>query len=496
MTDDQLTKITKNLEPGYLSNQGYTVVYSTDGKGTKAFRYQPQDHKHSGELVPQALVSTILINDKEKQGESDVATCSLRNAQEDEGPLGGIEDVELANLISFFRNIDKLDVFRSTLAVIKNDNSFKDKNATDMFCGVSAETSNQHVELRESRQMRDKADVSKMVNWLQSHHPFNYSTNHPVSTGLVADDTVNCDEALLHASITATIKDSVVEINPNQLFHPLLCVVRDDDDLKKYLRNELAAKPPSLFDWTLMRRGTKSGSIDVLEEIAPPVNNFSVNTELTVDGGFLLHRFVWACPANVSKICLQYMTYVENHFGQNATMVFDGYESPSTKDEEHTKLSGVSDSERFLLALYGCGDERNLNNVRYRFYQRIGTKQSVTTTFDVATLPPTSAAAKQHLYRVYHQGNRLPEAEWGWISHAGQLKPIPTTKEPAPERVLNIISCNCKSGCDNRCGCRRNGLNCTNMCGYCAGHGCTNRMDYADLDIDDDVEPLADVLIK
>ncbi|CAG9764219.1 unnamed protein product [Ceutorhynchus assimilis] len=158
-----------------------------------------------------------------------------------------------------------------------------------MFCGVSAETSNQHVELRESR------------------------------------------------------------VNPKQLFHGLLCVVRDDDGLKEYLRYELAAKPPALFDGTLVRNGTKSGLIDALEEIAPPVNNFLVSTEYTVDGGFLLQRVAWARPANFSQICLHYVRYVKNHLGQKANVVFDDYESPSTKDEEHTKRNATGASTKILI---------------------------------------------------------------------------------------------------------------------------------------------------
>ncbi|CAG9765774.1 unnamed protein product [Ceutorhynchus assimilis] len=244
---------------------------------------------------------------------------------------------------------------------------------------------------------------------------------------------------------------------PQPTSYRLLCVVRDDEDLKEYLRYELL-QLPALFDRTLMRKGTKSGFINVLEEIVPPVKNFSVNAEFTVDDGFLLHRVVWARPANFSQICLQYVKYMKNHFGQNAIVVFDGYESPNIKDEEHTKRNARGASTEILI--------------------------------DDALSSTSQQGA--FLANVKNKGNRLPEAEWGLIAYAGQPKPIPTTKEP--ERILNIISCNCKSGCENRCGCRSNGLNCRNMCVYCAGHGCTNRLDYADLDIHDDVEPSADVL--
>lgn len=119
------------------------------------------------------------------------------------------------------------------------------------------------MELRESRQVRDKTDVSKLLNWLYSHNPFDGPTDLLISlsTGGITDNTVNCDEALSRGldsikSIegqrfnevhlkrqnkvttfasdykTTKIKDAVVEINPNQLFHRLLCAVCDDNDLE------------------------------------------------------------------------------------------------------------------------------------------------------------------------------------------------------------------------------------------------------------------------
>lgn len=108
---------------------------------------------------------------------------------------------------------------------------------------------------------------------------------------MFADDTVNCDEAKDHglasmksivslievhlkrkdkvrslASIAKTvkIKDTTVEINPNQLFHRLLCFVRSEEELAGYLKYELAARPPALFHCTLMRKGTKSALFKVL----------------------------------------------------------------------------------------------------------------------------------------------------------------------------------------------------------------------------------------
>ncbi|KYN17134.1 hypothetical protein ALC57_10589, partial [Trachymyrmex cornetzi] len=43
-----------------------------------------------------------------------------------------------------------------------------------------------------------------------------------------------------------------------------------------------------------------------------------------------------------------------------------------------------------------------------------------------------------------------------------------------PQELLKCISCNCESGCNNqRCGCRKHGLKCTNLCSNCH-ENCSN----------------------
>jgi hypothetical protein len=71
----------------------------------------------------------------------------------------------------------------------------------------------------------------------------------------------------------------------------------------------------------------------------------------------------------------------------------------------------------------------------------------------LAALPPTSASANEHSFRVYHQvqqwlGVELPPTKWGWELTDGQLQPLFTRQPPAPEKLLSLISCNCKSGCE------------------------------------------------
>lgn len=140
----------------------------------------------------------------------------------------------------------------------------------------------------------------------------------------------------------------------------------------------------------------------------------------------------------------------------------------------------ISNVEVFLLALYGApGTTKSLNMHRYHCFMKAVAKGPVHTQLQLASLPPTSATAKEHSLRVYHQvqhwlGNDLVPTKWGWKMMNGQLHPILTQKPPAPDNLLNLISCNCKTGCERGCGCKKAGIQCSLLCGYCRGGGCSN----------------------
>ncbi|GBN38027.1 hypothetical protein AVEN_264973-1 [Araneus ventricosus] len=94
-------------------------------------------------------------------------------------------------------------------------------------------------------------------------------------------------------------------------------------------------------------------------------------------------------------------------------------------------------------------------------------------------LPPTSAAAYQHLCRVYYQvqvwlGNELNPETWGWVLKDNSLVPIQTLLPPAPEKPLNTIFCNCKKGFNYNCGCKRVGLFSSQLYSNCQGNSYSN----------------------
>lgn len=47
----------------------------------------------------------------------------------------------------------------------------------------------------------------------------------------------------------------------------------------------------------------------------------------------------------------------------------------------------------------------------------------------------------------------------------GMMKPITTEVPPAPEAIIEMVRCQCKSDCSSqRCSCRSKNLRCTDLC--------------------------------
>ena len=92
-------------------------------------------------------------------------------------------------------------------------------------------------------------------------------------------------------------------------------------------------------------------------------------------------------------------------------------------------------------------------------------------------LPPTLGSLVQHIHRVHVQSRT-----WGQASHAmqvtldpighgyykttnGQIVPKTTNDPPAPEALVEMVRCQCKTNCTSqRCSCQRKNLPCTDMC--------------------------------
>lgn len=63
----------------------------------------------------------------------------------------------------------------------------------EQFCGVSFDTTEQHIDARTSRVSRDTNDVKKFLDWFTYHDSFPVVENvMPISTGVIGDEKINC----------------------------------------------------------------------------------------------------------------------------------------------------------------------------------------------------------------------------------------------------------------------------------------------------------------
>jgi hypothetical protein len=98
-------------------------------------------------------------------------------------------------------------------------------------------------------------------------------------------------------------------------------------------------------------------------------------------------------------------------------------------------------------------------------------------------LPPTERSAFLHVLRVHHQvvvwknlsNDDLDPCQWGWRLVTGSLEPVSTDLPPAPDSVLKMIKCQCKTGCTLALRlCHGNGHSRVSACTNCQGLTCAN----------------------
>ena len=157
--------------------------------------------------------------------------------------------------------------------------------------------------------------------------------------------------------------------------------------------------------------------------------------------------------------------------------------------------------EAFTCALYGSACVQSINQLRYALFSAKRGK------IESHQLPPCRDSLKNHARRANYQAlvwkrcleqfQTIPEPEdHGWSCHNGVLSMDWMNGLPAPESVLNLLSCECSRRCNKEsCPCIQNGLLCTDMCRlkdcdnrkYESNFGCNESDIESDEEEDDDV---------
>ncbi|GBM95649.1 hypothetical protein AVEN_78793-1 [Araneus ventricosus] len=238
----------------------------------------------------------------------------------------------------------------------------------EKFCDVKL-TSSEHVDTRPSRIARDNEDAAKLSQWLSEHNPFpKIDVIRSIDLGIVGGNEVNCHlskeigrdiiskmmgekfenvkfkrkgKVVTLASINSFVKicNISIVVDPHILFHRLCIAKQSDNDLKAFFKFELSPFPILLFTGESMRKGTKSSLYTsfspITDDVKPEGSQYVV-----VDGGHLLHKIVWRQQATFGAIADRYVQYLNNKYGQDIAVIFDGFpddDKKSTKNCERLR---------------------------------------------------------------------------------------------------------------------------------------------------------------
>ena len=153
--------------------------------------------------------------------------------------------------------------------------------------------------------------------------------------------------------------------------------------------------------------------------------------------------------------------------------------------------------QEMVSEFYGVKSCPSINDARYR---KFCTKNKLP---EPQKLPPTEDKLRLHCQRANYvtciwksalsTNDLSPTLERrGWLLTDGVLEPKWMMQKPAPDSLLEFLSCGCKkSGCkNNMCTCIANGLKCTDICSC---NDCTNCLldeddlnEFEDFDSDPD----------
>ncbi|KAJ8886838.1 hypothetical protein PR048_013050 [Dryococelus australis] len=69
----------------------------------------------------------------------------------------------------------------------------------------------------------------------------------------------------------------------------------------------------------------------------------------------------------------------------------------------------------------------------------------------------------------------MDPTDWGWKLQEGKYLLPMMDKNPVPDELIKLVSCNCSARCNTlQCTCKKNALPCTKGFGICQNGNCDN----------------------
>jgi hypothetical protein len=151
----------------------------------------------------------------------------------------------------------------------------------------------------------------------------------------------------------------------------------------------------------------------------------------------------------------------------------------------------ISEATEFISSCYGSRGNTHMSETRYAIWSTKMSKPKICSAPKLKSLPPTSDAFTQHVYRAHYQtmiwksalSDSPPTAAdpllYGWTMKDSKLFPVllPEDVSPAPVEVLQMIKCGCSSArpCSSgRCSCVLAQMSCSMFCTCHARADCNN----------------------
>jgi len=197
--------------------------------------------------------------------------------------------------------------------------------AMQNLTAVLSSSSDQHKEMSEPRQDKDKNDIHKLLAFLEPRNPFDTDPSlRSIVTGVEANGSANVDQAqqvgdkilcemvdkpvaqytfrkksqvnTLGSKSAVMIQEDVVLIDPKLLFQRLITVGKYRENLPEVFEYELCSYPPALFENKHTPRAPNKALLaDALWKFMPTDGSVPISddVEYIIDGGALLYRLPW-----------------------------------------------------------------------------------------------------------------------------------------------------------------------------------------------------------
>ena len=141
---------------------------------------------------------------------------------------------------------------------------------------------------------------------------------------------------------------------------------------------------------------------------------------------------------------------------------------------EDSQSSGDVDREALSVLLEKCSNTA-LDDV-WDFHA-----QSLVAAFtDKVEALLESASLESRTAKLWVQYVRMVSLLKLYLFATKLIQPVYSTRPPAPNRLLKMVSCSCKFRCKKTCGCRRVSLFCISLCAHCSAEAPCDNLFIAD----------------